>query len=720
MTDRGDGAGDRDRAVTVQIGAVILFGFLIVALSMYQATVVPDQNREVEFLHNQEVQTDVVELSDSVAAAGRVGSAAPQTVKLGTRYPSRAFFVNPPPATGRLSTNRSAADVSLSNVSVLRPDGAVDDEANDYWNDTEPVEFDTAFLVYEPRYNNYREAPTTRYESGVVFNRFPSGSTLNVTDQRLVDGDRITLVVVKGDLSASGVDATSVDPSAVSVVTRRERIAGGATITVPSTRGANVWRGPELLNVSGNPYVDDVVDAGDGRVSIQFDETRNTSLGVAVVDVGDGADTVAAPDPAYLSVERAPSVASNGTTREVVVEVRDRYGNPVDDATVSASATNDGTFATGTLATGEDGLATFEYTPGDTGTEELRFGTPDLTGFDADEPLDANVSVEVNAGAAGAGDGGATDPNPPDSVVLVDSFRKNQTTAVLQLENRGTETVNSSAVRINFFSDGGGQTPTYADLISASESPRLDIAGPSENATIEFEPGQPVNVCYVFDESLRGDEFFVSTYAFDAEFSEQYFVGLTDSEDVQCGGSAGDGGDGGDGGGTPPSVQNGIEYDGNLGSGGSGSAVVFDVTNTNSQTVRINRIEVESRIGDAQRIWDTDGPGQFGYEVYIPGGQNTGFAEAGNPQNFDPGDAAFTADGSTISLSSNAVLAGSGGADSATVTVGDFGRVFGNGNNFDPYDFGTLDRVGSGADWDVSVTLRFQSLGDVTFYFREA
>lgn len=717
MTDRGDGAGGRDRAVTVQIGAVILFGFLIVALSMYQATVVPDQNREVEFLHNQEVQTDVIELSDSVAAAGRVGSAAPQTVKLGTRYPSRAFFVNPPPATGRLSTNRSAANVSLSNVTVLRPDGAEDDEANDYWSDAGPVEFDTAFVVYEPRYNNYREAPTTRYESGVVFNRFPSESTLNLTDQRLVDGDRITLVVVKGDLSATGVDAASVDPSAVSVVTRRERIAGGATITVPSTRDANVWRGSELLNASGNPYVDDVVDAGPGQVSIRFSEARNVSLGIAVVDVGEGGDPVADPEPAYLSVERTPSVVSNGTTREVVVEVRDRYGNPVDDAEVSAEATNGGTFATGTLATGEDGLATFEYTPGATGSEELQFGTSGLTDFDADEPLDANVTVEVNAGAAGGGGG---DPNPPDSVVLVDSFRKNQTTAVLQLENRGTESINSSRARINFFSDGGGQTPSYADLISASESPRLDIAGQSENATIEFEPDQPVNVCYVFDENLRSDEFFVTSYRFDTGLSEQYFAGLTDSRNVQCGGSTGGGtGGGGGDGGTPPSVQNGIEYDGSLGAGGSGSAVEFDVTNTNSQAVRINRIEVESRIGDAQRIWDTDGPGQFGYEVYIPGGQNDGSAEAGNPQNFDPGDAAFTADGSTISLSSNAVLAGSGGADSATVSVDDFGRVIGNGNNFDPYDFGTLERVGSGADWDISVTLRFQSLGDVTFYFRE-
>ena len=113
MTDRGDGSGERDRAVTVQIGAVILFGFLIVALSTYQATVVPDQNREVEFLHNQEVQTDMVELSSSIAATGRTGDAAPATVKLGMRYPSRTFFVNPPPASGRLSTNRSVGAVSL-------------------------------------------------------------------------------------------------------------------------------------------------------------------------------------------------------------------------------------------------------------------------------------------------------------------------------------------------------------------------------------------------------------------------------------------------------------------------------------------------------------------------------------------------------------------------------------------------------------------------------
>ncbi|MXR41568.1 hypothetical protein GRX01_09485 [Halobaculum sp. WSA2] len=408
MTGRGDGNRDRDRAVTVQIGAVILFGFLIVALSTYQATVVPDQNREVEFLHSQEVQTDMVELSSSVAATGRTGDSAPATVKLGTRYPSRAFFVNPPPASGSLRSVEPSGDgnVTLENLSVM---SSANGEAADYWDVPSNRNKSTRFVVYEPGYNVYRGGPATRYESGVTFNRFDGGANLTLIDQGVVEGDRVTLIAVSGDLDRSGVSTASVEPEAVSTVSRRERVSGELDVTVPTTLNATRWE--ELLaDEIDDGWVNGTRQTGQGRVTIELNDSRTYSLGIAAVHLGSGG----APDrtPAYLDVERSPSEMTVDTTREVVVEVRDEYGNPVPGTAVAGYAP-EGSFADGTTATvrtDDDGRAVFEYTAGgDDATLNFSFATePDDPAFDGSAPENVSVNVSTTAGTGGGGGGGLT------------------------------------------------------------------------------------------------------------------------------------------------------------------------------------------------------------------------------------------------------------------------------------------------------------------------
>lgn len=68
---------DDDRAVTVQVGTVLLFASLVVAMSLYQATVVPNQNHSVEFRHNQEVKGELLDLRNAVVRTGRRGPASP-------------------------------------------------------------------------------------------------------------------------------------------------------------------------------------------------------------------------------------------------------------------------------------------------------------------------------------------------------------------------------------------------------------------------------------------------------------------------------------------------------------------------------------------------------------------------------------------------------------------------------------------------------------------
>ncbi|PSQ06086.1 hypothetical protein BRC97_06815 [Halobacteriales archaeon QS_6_71_20] len=514
--------------MTVQIGAVILFGFLIVALSTYQATVVPDQNREVEFLHNQEVQTDMVELSSSVAATGRTGDAAPATVSLGTRYPSRALFVNPPPASGTLRTVPPPGDgnVSLDGVDVR---SSVDGEANDYWSDAANRNKSTRFIVYEPRYSRYREAPTTRLESGVAFDNFSRDRNITLTEQSVVEGDRITLLAVSGELRRNGVETASIDPGSISSVSRRERVSGELTVTIPTTLDNETW-GELLSDEIANGWVNGTRQVGADRVAIDLNDSRTYSLGIAAVQVGSG--TAPEPKAAYTDVERAPSEASVGSTREVVVEVRDEYGNPAEDVTVAAEdAAGIGSFAESNVSTDGDGRAVFEYTAESTGTADLRFSYEGLGSFDETTAADANVSVTVNRGGGGAGS-----INPPNSVVLTDSYRKekNVSVAVLELVNRGSETVESSRARISFFAASGQDPPPEAVLTTADESPTLEVAGSLKNATIQFPPNETKYVCYEYGRDLGEDEFFVTAYEFDNGLNEQYFVGLDRKKTATC------------------------------------------------------------------------------------------------------------------------------------------------------------------------------------------
>ncbi|WP_313691034.1 Ig-like domain-containing protein [Halorarum halobium] len=388
--------GDR-RAQSVQIGAIILFGFLVVALSTYQAAVVPQENAAVEFRHSQAAQDDLVGLGNSIDSTGRTGEAAPAAVKLGTRYPTRVFAVNPPPAAGSLRT-APGDNVTVSGVEVVSTSGG---EANDYWS-TER-NFSTNALVYRPGYHEYDESPVTRYEATGLVNEF-DGGTLLVDEPTVVRGNRITLVTLRGTLSEEGVGLVSVDPSAVSAIDRRETVTGDVALTVPSTLGADAWRTEVLADELAAGWVNETTQAGPNRIRIELNASRTYSLGLAAVGVG--TDASATSEPAYIDVERAPGAASTGSVREVVVEVRDEYGNPVGNQQVSGATTGgSGSLVDTTVTTDDAGRAVFEYRATGTGTATLRASYDGLSGFDADAPADATTSFPVSGGGTGVGNG---------------------------------------------------------------------------------------------------------------------------------------------------------------------------------------------------------------------------------------------------------------------------------------------------------------------------
>lgn len=139
----------------------MLFATIIIALAVYQATVVPAQNADVEYKHSQQVQDDLVQLRNSVLGTASAGDARPVSVTLGTTYPSRVFSINPPSPAGRLATETYAdGTIRVSNVA------ATNAETRDYLNGTWTAT--TKYISYTPGYNEFQTAPTTRYTATLL------------------------------------------------------------------------------------------------------------------------------------------------------------------------------------------------------------------------------------------------------------------------------------------------------------------------------------------------------------------------------------------------------------------------------------------------------------------------------------------------------------------------------------------------------------------------
>ena len=193
------------RGVSALVGAVLLLGILVIALASYQAIIVPQQNAQTEFDHNQQVEDEMVDFRNALLEARLDERERAPSVKLGTRYQSRTLAVNPPPATGTLQ------NISQDNMRV-NESGTGDEILNLTGNQ---------FFEYTPSYSEYRDAGTIRYENTLVYHDFGSDN-ITLSNQRLltdespsgfdVDGT-IRLVPSEPSIDEQGTDRVSYEPT---------------------------------------------------------------------------------------------------------------------------------------------------------------------------------------------------------------------------------------------------------------------------------------------------------------------------------------------------------------------------------------------------------------------------------------------------------------------------------------------------------------------------
>ncbi len=403
---------DDERAVSEQIGAILLFGMLIVSMSVYQATAVPQQNGQTEFQHSTQIQADMQAVHDAVLRTAATGMPQSTSVAVGTDYRSRTFFVNPPNPSGTLrTTGNGTMGFGIQYAKATGP-------SSKFWNGDLHVAMSES-LVYEPDYHQYQNAPKTVYEYPFVYNRFREAD-VPLTGQSLIEGRTITLVTLDGSHSISKQGTETVESEPLSVSTNTVAIHGTddrpIVLYALTTLPESVWRSRLSDEFASGNVVDfryytnaqlrqsrQVYTLPSGRkipvdddqraVAISLNSSRTYNLRMAKVGVGSGA-TVPKPRYAVPVGSRNVTVPEDGRA-QVSVEVRDAYNNPVRGVKVNVTNGPDHGNVIGpkSVETDSDGRATFTYKPRNVnGTTNDSF----TVGFDG--PDDGHVSGSASNG----------------------------------------------------------------------------------------------------------------------------------------------------------------------------------------------------------------------------------------------------------------------------------------------------------------------------------
>lgn len=299
------GFREDDRGVSAVVGVVVLLGFFVVGLSLYQGVVVPSHNEEVEYKHSVRVQNDLLEVRNAILRTEATGDDGYVTVELGTRYPARAFAINPPPVSGTVETTESRP------VEVRNGTGAV-------VSDTVcPGEPSSRLLTYDATYHEYDDDPTIRYENSVVYKQFGAGN-VTMSGQTLVEDDTITVVPLKRAFSKSGSEAATVTPRAGLL---KSTEVANPTVVLPTGLGESDWE--RLLSGEVDPAN---VSVSGGNLTLSPAGTFQVTCGpVAVGEAppsgarGTGAAEINPAGP--NDIELRDARIQNGSAQGEVIEV---------------------------------------------------------------------------------------------------------------------------------------------------------------------------------------------------------------------------------------------------------------------------------------------------------------------------------------------------------------------------------------------------------------
>ena len=295
---------NRDRrGQSVVVGTVILFGFLILAISLYQVQIVPQENAQVEFEHFQEVRNDMVDLRAGILQAGSTDRRQYQTVQLGTTYPPRLFAINPPAPSGTIRTS-DPYPITISNGTT-----------------TETVP--TRFIQYRPGYHEIEDS-STWYDASVLYldARGEGGEVAVLEDQNLVSDGKVQIVAVQNEFRRSGTGQVTLELYPAENVT--ETIPdGNLTVTVPTRLSDEYWSETDIRSDTYSI----TSDANDDDVYNLTLETTANDLTVDTVGVQEAPEEATQNDNGAVNGD-SPPVDEGQSPSFSSIDIRDESNPP--------------------------------------------------------------------------------------------------------------------------------------------------------------------------------------------------------------------------------------------------------------------------------------------------------------------------------------------------------------------------------------------------------
>lgn len=374
------GPGNGERAVSPILGAVILVGFVFAAMTIHQAQAVPYQNKEIEFNHNERVENDMVSVRNAVLQAHESGENQFVTVELGTKYPARLVGMNPPHPSGRIHStgkqpivveNQTNSDIT----STVCPGGET-----------------TQFIEYDPEYNEYRTAPSLRYENSIVYKEFPTEPVnLTMTGQQFVSESELNLYRITGNYSLQGRGAVSFDVKAGAI---KKTSLDDPTVTVPTALSESKWE--VILDGQVDPAN---VSVSNGNLTVTPGgsyEIRCSPVEVSDQDADDQSSPTSTPTTTSTGSD---AYFDNGANSGVFIAgVSQPYGpgstNPMIDVTFENRNTADKTVVEARMLTFYD-AATGQNKP-DPAQVKVANSTPWLGEGDPAEPPDSPFTIQAS------------------------------------------------------------------------------------------------------------------------------------------------------------------------------------------------------------------------------------------------------------------------------------------------------------------------------------
>ena len=310
-----EGAFESDnRAVAPVLGVALLFGITAIGLSMWQTTVVPDQNAEVEFNHYGEIEGDMQELRQAHLQTVASGQQQSPVLQLGVTYNTRVIGVNPPNPQGTLRA-KDLGNITLENATDKTTGGQLD--TSDLCGTPRPPQ--TSAIRYDPSYVRLsdEDSPQLVYENTVLYKKTENDDdeVLVRSDQALIQGSNtqgssINLLPVQSTaVRSSQQTSLSLSSSGYRTVKRLEP-AAEPNVTIATNISAGTWRSELLKSEIESGYVNNVSNTSDG-VKIDLGRTPDPPWTVRCAITANGDTTFT---PVDLPFKQNGGVGQGGTT----------------------------------------------------------------------------------------------------------------------------------------------------------------------------------------------------------------------------------------------------------------------------------------------------------------------------------------------------------------------------------------------------------------------